>query len=274
MGKDNIPFHASIFPAMIMGQNQPYKLVDELCANEFYNLEGRQFSKSDGWYIDLDDFFTHYTSDQIRYAIASNAPETADSEFTWKDFQLRCNSDLVGKYGNLANRVLVFLRARCGEKNPSFSTIELIDQEFLDQIQSIAHAARTSYEEHKLRKASQLIMELAQLGNIYFDQKKPWKDAKQQETHDRMMTTIGCCLECLKTLALISSPIIPTAAQALWELLGYASRLEEQEWSAVLSQKVPEDQAIPEPKILFKKIEDFEIEREIEKLTQLKRYSH
>ena len=91
IGKDNIPFHAVFFPAMIMGQNKPYKLVDELPANEFYNLEGSQFSKSDGWYIDLETFFKQFTADQIRYAIAANAPETQDSEFTWKDFQMRCN---------------------------------------------------------------------------------------------------------------------------------------------------------------------------------------
>ena len=118
IGKDNIPFHAAIFPAMTMGQNQPYKLVDELPANEFYKLEGRQFSKSDGWYIDLDDFFKRYTPEQIRYAIASNAPETSDSEFTWKDFQNRCNSDLLGKYGNLVNRVLVFAKNNCGNMCP------------------------------------------------------------------------------------------------------------------------------------------------------------
>ena len=99
---------------MTMGQNIPYKLVDELPANEFYKLEGKQFSKSEGWYIDLDDFFTRYSTDQIRYTIAANAPETADSEFTWKDFQLRCNSELLGKYGNLVNRVLVLPEINAG----------------------------------------------------------------------------------------------------------------------------------------------------------------
>ena len=88
IGKDNIPFHAVFFPAMLMGQDQPYKLPDEIPANEFLLLEGRQFSKSEGWTIDLEDFFTRYTPDQIRYAIAANAPETSDSEFSWKDFQI------------------------------------------------------------------------------------------------------------------------------------------------------------------------------------------
>ena len=103
---------------MTMGQNEPYKVVDELPANEFYNLEGRKFSKSDGWYIDLEDFFKKYTADQIRWTIASNAPETADSVFTWKDFQMRCNSELVGKLGNFANRTLIFLQKQCEGKVP------------------------------------------------------------------------------------------------------------------------------------------------------------
>lgn len=269
IGKDNIPFHASIFPAMVMGQNQPYKLVDELPANEFYNLEGRQFSKSDGWYIDLEDFFKRYTTDQIRYAIASNAPETSDSEFTWKDFQLRCNTELLGKYGNLVNRVLVFIRNQCEGLAPPLQNLEPIDKEFLDQIQHIARQAAENYEQFKLRRASQLVMELAQLGNVYFNSKSPWKDAKQAETKARMQTTLACCLECLKVLALISFPIIPAAAERVWEMLGYDDSIEKRGWQQILSEKIPEGQKIPSPVILFQKIEDSQIEEEIQKLNQL-----
>lgn len=269
IGKDNIPFHASIFPAMVMGQNQPYKLVDELPANEFLNLEGRQFSKSDGWYIDLEDFFKRYTADQIRYTIAANAPETSDSEFTWKDFQLRCNTELLGKYGNLVNRVLVFIQNQCAGKTPGYSNLESIDQEFLQKIQHIVDQAAESYEQFKLRRACQLIMELAQLGNVYFDSKRPWQDAKQEETRERMKTTLGCCLECLKALALISFPIIPATAQRVWQLLGYSGALEEKGWQAIQTAKVPEGQLLAPPAILFQKIEDAQIEEEIQKLHQL-----
>ena len=269
VGKDNIPFHASIFPAMEMGQNQPYKLVDELPANEFYNLEGRQFSKSEGWYIDLEDFFKRYTSDQIRYAIASNAPETSDSEFTWKDFQHRCNSELLGKYGNLVNRVLVFIRNQLGGAAPAARQLEPVDQEFLKHIQEIVHQAAESYEQFKLRKASQHVMELAQIGNVYFDQKRPWQDAKQEATLPRLKTTLACCLECLKALALISCPIIPAAAGRVWQMLGYTDTLEERGWQRVLSEKIPEGQPLPNPTVLFQKIEDAQIEEEVEKLRQL-----
>ena len=269
IGKDNIPFHASIFPAMVMGQNQPYKLVDELPANEFYNLEGRQFSKSDGWYIDLEDFFQRYTSDQIRYAIASNAPETSDSEFTWKDFQNRCNADLLGKYGNLVNRVLVFIRNQCEGMVPGQGKLEPIDHQFLQNIQEIAQQAAESYHQFKLRRVGQLMMELAQMGNIYFDSKHPWKDAKQEETRGRMRTTLACCLECLKDLALISFPIIPTTAERVWHMLGYQDTIQERGWRKIISEEVPKGQQIPVPTILFQKIEDDQIENEIQKLQQL-----
>lgn len=269
IGKDNIPFHAAIFPAMTLGQNLPYKLVDELPANEFYKLEGRQFSKSEGWFIDLEDFFTRYSSDQIRYTIAANAPETADSEFTWKDFQTRCNSELLAKYGNLVNRVLVFAHNKCGGCMPEKHSLEEVDHEFLANIKRLAGEAQACYQAFKVRQASQIIMELAQLGNVYFDRKKPWQDAKQAETKAVMETTISCCLECLKALALISFPIIPDSAKRIWNMLGYEIELEDVSWLEVISTPIPEKQKLREPQILFQRIEDEQIEHEIKKLHQM-----
>lgn len=269
IGKDNIPFHASIFPAMTMGQNQPYKLVDELPANEFYKLEGRQFSKSDGWYIDLEDFFKRYATDQIRYAIASNAPETSDSEFTWKDFQNRCNSDLLGKYGNLANRVLVFIATHCGGRVPKMEHLDHTDEQFLEAIQKCVDSAAESYGSFRVRRASQVMMELAQLGNGYFDSKKPWLDAKHEAKWGRMHTTLVCCVECLKALALVSYPIIPETANKLWTMLGYQASLSHEEWNHVKNEKIPEDRTLPKPSILFQRIEDEQIAEEAQKLHQL-----
>lgn len=269
LGKDNIPFHAAIFPAMTMGQNQPFKLVDELPANEFLNLEGRQFSKSDGWYIDLENFFKNYTTDQIRYTIAANAPETSDSEFTWKDFQTRCNTDLLGKYGNLVNRVLVFAKNFCGGRVPVIQDLQPIDESFLQNVKKLSEEAAICYETFKVRRASQVMMELAQLGNVYFDSKRPWKDAKDPDSKHAMETTITCCLECLKSLALISSPIIPETANRVWKLLGYVSQLENGNWMQIAETPIPSNQSLQEPQILFKKIEDEQIEQELEKLKTL-----
>lgn len=269
IGKDNIPFHAAIFPAMTMGQNQPYKTVDELPANEFYKLEGRQFSKSEGWYIDLDDFFDRYTTDQIRYVIAANAPETSDSEFTWKDFQLKCNTDLLGKYGNLVNRVLVFVKNFCGGKVPSMIDPLAIDEEFLTNVNKIVDQAEEAYASFKVRRASQLIMELAQLGNVYFDSKRPWSAAKNPDDKHSMETTIACCLECLKCLALISCPIIPTTADEVWKMLGYFSDIRQLRWEQIKSTPIPPSQTLQEPKILFQKIEEAQIEEELSKLQKM-----
>lgn len=266
IGKDNIPFHAVIFPAMTMGQNLPLKLVDELPANEFYKLEGRQFSKSDGWYIDLDDFFKQFTADQIRYTIAANAPETSDSEFTWKDFQSRCNSDLLGKFGNLVNRVLVFAKNHCNGKAPALDNLQPIDTEFLDTIRKLLTECKGSYEQFKLRRACQLIMELAQAGNVYFDAKKPWADAKDPARRGILLTTIACCLECLKALALTAYPIIPATAQRLWKLLGYDQTILDLGWEKIELSQIPLDQSLLEPAILFTRVEDEVIAKEIEKL--------
>lgn len=269
IGKDNIPFHAVFFPAMEMGQNTPYKLVDELPANEFYNLEGRQFSKSDGWYIDLESFFKQFTADQIRYAIASNAPESQDSEFTWKDFQARCNNELLGKYGNLVNRVLVFAHNQCEAKAPEVKDLHEQDEQFLQKIQKLAQEADEAYSHFRLRRASQIVMELAQLGNVYFDSKKPWVSARSALTHQDMFNTIGCCLECLKTLAIISSPIIPETAEKVWKMLGYTIPISKVNWDEAVGTMLPPQQAFPMPQILFSKIEDDVIQKEIEKLKQM-----
>ncbi len=269
IGKDNIPFHAVFFPAMTMGQNQPYKLVDELPANEFYNLEGRQFSKSDGWYIDLENFFKQFTADQIRYAIASNAPENQDSEFSWNDFQARCNNELLGKYGNLVNRTLVFAHNNCEGKAPLIQHLQEIDQQFLQKIKQLTQEADDAYAHFRLRKASQAIMDLAQAGNIYFDAKKPWVAARSALTQQDMFNTIGCCLECLKALAITSFPIIPTAAEKLWNMLGFKTPLSHAKWDEAIATPLPAAQILHKPEILFAKIEDSAIRQEIDKLHQM-----
>ncbi len=261
VGKDNIPFHAIFFPAMTMGQNQPYKLVDELPANEFLNLEGRQFSKSDGWTIDLERFFVEFTPDQIRYFLAANAPETQDAEFTWKEFQMRCNSELLGKFGNLANRTLVFAQKNCDGKMPPLD-LQADDKAFLEGVKKLVEEIKGAYATFRLRRVSQLIMELASLGNVYFNEKKPWALAKDPDQKKAMETVVGSCIECLKALALVSSPIIPATAQKLWELIGFSTKLEEQNWSEIMEESIKSKTPLEEPKPLFKKVEDETISKE------------
>ncbi|MDX8431486.1 MAG: methionine--tRNA ligase [Candidatus Algichlamydia australiensis] len=260
VGKDNIPFHAFFFPAMLMGQDQPYKLVDDLPANEFLNLEGKQFSKSSGWYIDLEEFFQHFTADQIRYCLAANSPETQDSEFTWDDFQMRCNAELVGKFGNFANRTLIFVHKRCEGKIPPQNDLAEIDKTFLANVEKLFHEIAFSFEGYHLRKASQQIMELAALGNVYFDAKKPWVTAKDPATFPDTETTLHNCLICLRALSVVSSPIIPDAAEKLAKMIGGSVNSWKMELPTV-------GEALPEAEILFQKVEPELISTFKEKLT-------
>ncbi|KPK33183.1 MAG: methionyl-tRNA synthetase [Chlamydiae bacterium SM23_39] len=266
IGKDNIPFHTVFFPAMLMGQNKPYILPDQIPANEFLLLEGRQFSKSDNWYIDLEDFFSKYSVDQIRFYLAANAPENSDSEFSWKDFQVKCNAQLLAKLGNFINRSLVFTKNYLNSKTGELKNLKEEDKKFLFEIDSLVQKIEEAYENFHVRKASQIIMQLADLGNCYFDKKKPWELKKDKKRFEEMSLTITLCLECCKSLALITYPIIPYASKEIWKMLGYKNKILNEGWEKIKNTHIPSNQKILDPKILFRKIEDKEIEEEVKNL--------
>jgi methionyl-tRNA synthetase len=242
-----------------MGQDLPYKLVDELPANEFLNLEGKKFSKSSGWYIDLGDFLKRYPADVIRYALAANAPENQDSEFTFKDFQMRVNTELVGKFGNFIHRTLTFVWDRMDRKVPKTYDLTEVDNEFLANIEAISVEAKNAYSHFHLRKAAGCIMELSALANVYFDQKKPWILLKNKETAKELETCIACCLKAIKVLALVSFPIMPKTAEKIYEMLNCSQK----NWDDCMKEELEAGKEIREPHTLFTKIEDAQIEKEI-----------
>jgi len=266
IGKDNIPFHAVFFPAMIMGQNKPFKLADEIPANEFLMLEKRQFSKSDNWYIDLDEFFKYFTADQIRFYLASVAPESHDSDFIWKDFQICCNSELVGKLGNFIHRTLTFIDKFLSRKIPIAKDLDKVDEKFLDDIQKHIDLIDKAYLEFKLRRASQLVMELASLGNIYFDHKKPWLLQKDKTKKDELNTALNLCLKCIQALAFISFPIIPFSSKQIWKNLGYKKDLSKQNWFDLKKLDIQDIKTLPKPEVIFNKVEDEIIMDQLRKL--------
>ncbi|WP_100933986.1 methionine--tRNA ligase [Candidatus Chlamydia corallus] len=219
IGKDNLPFHAVIFPAMELGQKLGYKKVNDLVVSEFYLLEGRQFSKSEGNYVDMDAFLNSYSLDKLRYVLAATAPETSDSEFTFLDFKTRCNSELVGKFGNFINRVLAFAEKNHYDKlsyNPGL--LEDSDKVFLEEARQLVRDAEKCYREYSLRKATNVIMALAALGNVYVNHKAPWRLLKEG-ARERVGAILFCACYCQKLLALISYPIIPESAVAIWEMI-------------------------------------------------------
>ncbi len=266
LGKDNISFHAVMFPAMIMGQNTSYKQVDDLSANEFLNLEGKQFSKSSGWYIDLADFLKRYPADTIRYTLAANAPETSDSEFTWNDFQMRVNSELVGKFGNFFHRTLSFLTNQMDGKIPECHSFDDTDNEFLEKINQVVLEIQEAYDHFRVRKASTLIMEMAALSNAYFDHKKPWSLIKDKRNQHALETTLYCCLTACKFLALTAFPIMPETSEKIWKMLGFTTSLEGVRWHVVIENELEPGVVVSHPTLLFAKIEDQEIAQEKAKL--------
>ena len=272
IGKDNIPFHCIVFPGMIMAQNEReedvFVLPENVPANEFYNLEGRQFSKSEGWTIDLEDFFSKYSVDVIRYTLCANMPEKRDAEFTWRDFQLRNNSDLADTYGNLANRVLTFTRKNFDKKVPPLGELDEIDREILAHIKALPDKVAENLDRFEYRRALFEVMELARDGNRYFDKREPWKTVKADK--EKCGTTLSVCIHLLKAIAEATCPFLPETAQKLWELIGGEGQVEQADWFEE-PKKVPiAGTELPKPKILFTKIEDKQIEDEV---TRLKKWA-
>ncbi len=263
IGKDNIPFHAAFFPAMLLGLKKPYHLVDVLAANEFFLLEGKQFSKSEGWFVDLASFLKRYTSDQLRYALCANAPETADSEFSFKDFQRRSNSELLGKLGNFVHRTLLFCKKVWGDEPlPKISLLEE-EKKFIREARALCEKVAFCYESFSPRRACQEIMNLAQKANVYFDATKPWVLFKREEDREKLYSVLYSFLECVKLLAISSFPIIPESASKIVQFLGLEGLLQGS-WKEAIQKKI--EGPLQTPTTLFQKIEEAQMEKELENL--------
>jgi methionyl-tRNA synthetase len=209
IGKDNIIFHTIIWPAMLMGQDKPYIIPDNVPGNEFYNLENRKFSKSEGWYIDTDDFFSKYSVDALRYAIASNAPETADSQFLWEDFAAR-NNELADTLGNLVNRCFSFMKKNFDGKIPAQGELAPEDKALLDSFQPVFDETGRCYYSYKLRQALTHAMAFAASANKYVNDTAPWKLRKTDPA--RCATVLNVAARAIVNAAILLYPVIPDTA--------------------------------------------------------------
>lgn len=267
IGKDNIPFHTIVFPAMLMGQQEPYILPENVPANEFYNYEGRKFSTSDGWYIPLDKFFDKYGTDPVRFTIMANAPENKDSEFTWRDFQRRNNAELADSLGNFVNRTLTFAGKYFDGRVPPCGELDEQDRRMLaNRAESVAQLGRL-LENYSLRKAAHAFIELSREGNRYFDSKAPWKLRKEDMA--ACGTAINVCLQVTLTLASIARAIIPGSAGRIFRMLGSEQLSAELNWSEGGSALLPDGQQLGKAEVLFRKIDDSEIEAELAELHRM-----
>lgn len=264
IGKDNIPFHLLVWPAMLMGQTTKYTLAQNVPANEFLNLEGKQFSKSEGWYVELDSFFDTYSADQIRYTLAASAPETKDSDFSWKDFQKYNNSDLVGVFGNLIYRTMTFTYKNFDGKIPESKELTSEMNDLLNAVSVKKKNIFEFYSTYQLKKAAYEIVDIARIANKFFDEHEPWKCIKIDKTYcGKILYTLFRLIE---ELSVIAYPIIPETSAKILNQLGIQKTNMEYGWEFTTMIADNGSHSITKPELLFRKIEDEEIEKEIEKL--------
>ena len=266
IGKDNIVFHCIIFPAMLHLRGDGYVVPTDVPANEFLNLEGQKISTSRNWAVWLNEYLVDLPNkqDELRYVLTSIAPETKDSEFTWKDYQTRVNSELVGIYGNFANRVLVlmnkFYNGAIPAKTHNFNTTELCNT-------YIAPIAKL-ISEYKFRDAQFGLMELARFGNKYLAEQEPWKLIKTDEA--AAASVLQFASEILLNLAVLSEVFLPNTSQNLLNQLNIQISEDEKRafWEGKKWLDIPANHNLGEVSLLFQKIEDDVIEVQMNKLQQ------
>jgi methionyl-tRNA synthetase len=274
IGKDNIVFHCIIFPATLMAEGS-FILPDNVPANEFMNLENDKISTSRNWAVWLHEYLEEFPDKQdvLRYALAANAPEAKDNDFTWKDFQTKNNSELVGIFGNFVNRTVVLTQKFYDGKVPARGELSKIDQQTLEALKQLPCDVSDAIKNYKFRDALASMMEIARLGNKYLAETEPWKAIK--EDPERVKTIMNIAMQITATLALVAEPFLPFTSQKLFEQLKLSEwnlNGPKHEWiDAGNADLVPVGLEIGSGTLLFEKIEDETITKQVQKLLNAKR---
>jgi methionyl-tRNA synthetase len=278
IGKDNIVFHCIIFPVML--KLHGYILPDNVPANEFLNLEGDKMSTSRNWKLDMRDFIDDFVKkengggacvDMLRYYLTQIAPETKDSEFTWKGFQEAVNSELVSIFANFVNRTWVLMHKLCTGKVPPLhnNLLDDIDRDLFTEIEKAPKRIESLLEQYKFREALYEVIDLSRKGNQYMQKKEPWILAKQLETdptaQQRIDNCMHLCLQLTANLAILINPFLPNTAKSMLHLMKVVDRMLDWENAGQL-KLLSIGYSLRPPQLLFRKIEDAEIEYQIEKL--------
>ena len=262
IGKDNIVFHSIIFPILLRDHGD-FILPDNVPASEFLNLEGDKFSTSRNWAVWLHDYLENYPDkeDELKYVLTSIAPESKDSEFTWKEFQARINNELADIFGNFVNRTLVLTHKYYEGAVPTCGALSETDKELLSEIQRIPTRIAELIYAYKFREAQAEAMNLARIGNKYLADQEPWKLIKTDP--ERVKTILNLSLQITANLSIVFLPFLPKTAKKLQNILGIEIDSWTQAGSSIL---ISENEVINQPEILFAKIEDSLVENEVSKL--------
>lgn len=268
IGKDNIVFHCIIFPAMLKAEGS-YILPTNVPANEFLNLEGNKLSTSKNWAVWLHEYLQDFPNQQdvLRYALTANAPETKDNDFTWKDFQARNNNELVAIFGNFINRVAVLTQKYYEGEVPAAGALNATDSETLQQISEFTQKIEQSLERYRFREAQQELMNIARLGNKYLADEEPWKLIKTDA--ERVKTVMYVALQVATALAITSEPFLPFTSEKLKNILQLGTTA----WEQVKQNPtalLPTGHKIGVATLLFEKIEDAAIAKQLERLENTK----
>ncbi|SDA83353.1 methionyl-tRNA synthetase [Algoriphagus alkaliphilus] len=267
IGKDNIVFHCIIFPA-ILKTHGGFVLPDNVPANEFLNLEGDKISTSRNWAVWLHEYLEEFPGKQdvLRYVLTANAPETKDNDFTWKDFQSRNNSELVAVYGNFVNRAVVLTQKFYQGEIPGRGPLRGYDEEVLAALEEFPEKIAASIERYRFREALSFVMDFARLGNKYLADTEPWKEIKTDP--ERTKTILNIALNIAANLAIVSEPFLPFTAAKLFDMFG----MENTAWSQAGNRKLLSvGKTLGQMGLLFEKIEDETVEKQIQKLLDSKK---
>ena len=264
IGKDNIVFHTIIFPAMLMGWNDvkdaKYLLPQNVPANEFLNFEGKKFSKSRGWGVDVIEFLDMFPADPLRYTLAANLPENKDTDFYWKEFQGRNNGELADILGNFINRTFTFAFKHFDGIVPQADKLEKIDNDMIELLKSYPGKISGLIERYKIKDAVFEMMNLARAGNKYFNDSEPWVTVKKDK--EKCAAAINICLNAINTLAEIFEPVVPFSSGKIFKMLD----TQKCSWEKCGELNLKVGHKLNQPEILFTKIEDKMIEEQINKL--------
>ena len=270
IGKDNIVFHCIVFPAMLKAYGG-YILPENVPANEFLNLEGEKISTSRGWAVWAHEYVKDFPGkeDALRYVLTANAPETKDNDFSWKDFQTRNNSELVAIFGNFVNRAVVLTHKYFEGRVPACGEILDIDREVLSGIPELKASMEKNIENYKFREALKDAMGIARLGNKYISDTEPWKVAKTDMA--RCATILNVSLQICADLAVAFEPFTPFATARLRKMLKADGNGTSLSWDSFGQDSIlPEGHAIGEAELLFTKIEDDQIQAQLDRLAAIR----
>ena len=266
IGKDNIVFHCIIFPS-ILKASEKFILPKNVPANEFLNLEGKKISTSKNWAIWLHEYLIDFPNmqDTLRYTLTSNAPENKDNDFTWKDFQAKNNNELVAIFGNFINRVVVLTHKYYEGNCPELNSLNKIDEKVLDEIYNYPKKISDLIESFKFREAVNTLIDLARLGNKYLAEEEPWKLIKT-ENSERVQTIMNIALQLSGILSVVSEPFLPNTALKLRKMLN----LQSTDWDSISKKNPIILSKINKGELLFRKVEDDEIDIQLQKLNESK----